>query len=143
MATGKDSITTESPLGSPLRLAMVWIARLIVAFVFLAAAWLKLTGDLAELGRMMPWAGEYPDWFVRTIGMVDLTGGIGLLLPAATGRSKIDVLAIRCCIALQILAGTFHLARAEFANVPLNILLLLLLAGIHGWRTNGKAGSLD
>ncbi len=33
---------------------------------------------------MMAWTGEYPEAFVRIIGLIDLAGGLGMLLPSLT-----------------------------------------------------------
>ena len=76
---------------------------------------------------MMPWTGEHSEAFVRVIGLVDLAGGIGILLPALTRiMPSLTVLAALGCSVLQVFAIVFHISRGEVAVTPLNFVLLLL-----------------
>lgn len=88
---------------------------------------------------MMPWAGEYPEAFVRGIGVIDFIGGLALLLPPLLKITpKPAMLAIYASIALQVCAAIFHLSRGEGAVVPLNIILLACLLFVL-WMRKGKA----
>lgn len=74
---------------------------------------------------MMPWTGELSPTFVRMIGLIDLAGGLGLILPSLTRiLPGLTVIAALGCIVLQVLAAGFHGFRGEFAVLPLNALLL-------------------
>lgn len=87
----------------------------------------------------MPWTGELSSGFVRVIGLIDLAGGLGLILPSLTRiLPRLTVIAALCCIVLQILASGFHSYRGEFAVLPLNALLLGLVAFIF-WGRSAKA----
>jgi len=63
---------------------MLWIAQILVSVTFIFSGYLKFTTPIPELAKMIPWAGQLPMAFVRFIGLVDFTGGIGILLPALT-----------------------------------------------------------
>lgn len=107
--------------------ASVWLAQIAVALVFAASGLTKLFMPIAELTAMMTWPGEYPLPFVRGIGVVDLLGAAGVLLPSLTRiRPRLAVLAAACCVLLQMLAIGFHASRGEFSVLPLNLVLLPL-----------------
>lgn len=103
----------------------LWLAQIIVALVFAASGLTKVFIPIAELTRMMTWPGDYPLAFVRTLGLVDLAGAVGMLLPSLTRvYPQLAVLAAGCCTLLQILAIGFHASRGEFSVLPLNLALL-------------------
>jgi hypothetical protein len=59
------------------------------------------------------------------MGLVDLIGGIGLVLPALTRiRPGLTVLAAAGCAVLQMCAIAFHWSRGEAANTPFNFFML-------------------
>jgi len=102
--------------------AGLWVAQFLIAAVFLMAGFTKLTTPIPELAKMMPWAGEYPAWFVHgialvDIALVDIAGGIGIVVPALTRiLPGLTVQAAIGCTVLQVLAMCFHLSRGEAAS---------------------------
>ena len=105
----------------------LWIvqALLAVAFVFNGCA--KLAIPLQALSQKMPWTGEHPT-LVRVTALVDITGGLGLLLPALTRFTPgLSVLAALGCSVLQVCAIIFHVLRGEAILTPLNFVVLALL----------------
>ncbi|MGV7209663.1 DoxX family protein [Oxalobacteraceae bacterium A2-2] len=107
--------------------AGLWFAQFAVATVFAASGLCKLLMPIADLSAMMTWPGDYPLPFVRAIGVVDLLGAAGMLLPSLTRiRPRLTVLAAACCVLLQALAIGFHASRGEFSVLPLNLVLLPL-----------------
>lgn len=120
-----SSLAPPAP-GNSLR-ASLWLAQILVALVFVASGLAKLFMPMPELAAMMRWPGEYPAAFVRCIGVVDLAGGIGILLPSALRiRPRLTVLAAFGCVVLQGLAIGFHASRGEWKVLPLNAVLLPL-----------------
>jgi len=107
--------------------AGLWLAQIAVALVFAASGLTKLFMPIADLTAMMTWPGDYPLSLVRAIGLVDLLGGAGVLLPSLTRiRPRLAVLAAGGCVLLQMLAIGFHASRGEFSVLPLNLVLLPL-----------------
>lgn len=107
--------------------AGLWLAQFTVAIVFAASGLFKLFMPIADLAAMMTWPGEYPSSFVRVLGLVDLLGAAGVLLPSLTRiRPQLTVLAAGGCVLLQVLAIGFHASRHEFSVLPLNLVLLPL-----------------
>lgn len=120
--------STTLPANPPRRAlgAGLWVAQVVIAFFFLFGAYMKLAAPAEEVGKMMVWATQYPTLKTFT-GIVDLLGGLGILLPALTRiQPNLTVLAAKCIIALQILAFGFHAMRGEWPATPLNVILLAL-----------------
>lgn len=133
------SITEDRPSsGAGIRIAL-WLAQLLIGVPFIAFGLMKLTMPIAELAVGMPWAGELPPLAVRAIALVDIAGGLGLILPALTRiKPQLTVLAALGCIALQACAIVFHLSRGEAAAVPLNF-AFLGLATFVAWGRSTRA----
>lgn len=69
-------------------------------------------------------------------GIVDLLGGLGVLLPALTRiQPRLTVWAALGTIVLQVLAATLHLSRGEVMVVPMNLTLIALAAFVAWGRS--------
>lgn len=127
------------PNASPRANIAIWVAQVLGAAAFIMAGVMKLTTPIPELSAMMSWTGEYSTGFVRTMGLIDLAGGLGLLLPSLTRiMPRLTVIAAGCCVLLQILAILFHASRGEFAVLPTNA-IYIALALIVLWGRGRKA----
>jgi drug/metabolite transporter (DMT)-like permease len=98
-----------------------------VALLLIGTGVFKLITPIATLAAMWPWAGEHPG-LLRFAGVVDLLGGLGLVLPGLTGiQPGLMRLAALGCALLMVCAIAFHIARGEAANTPFNFVLLVLV----------------
>lgn len=121
-------LTQSKNAKSRLNIAL-WAAQAVVASLFVTSGFLKLLTPIHELAAMMPWTGQAPLIFVRFIAVVDLAGGIGIILPALTRiLPSLTVLAALGCTTVQVLAIAFHGSRGEFSVLPINGILLPLSA---------------
>jgi len=117
----------------------IWVAQVLGAGLFIMSGVMKTMTPIPELSAMMPWAGEYSATFVRFIGVIDIAGGVGLLLPSLTRiMPRLTVIAAAACVLLQILAIGFHATRGEFEVLPLNV-VYIALALIVLWGRGRKA----
>lgn len=117
----------------------LWVAQAFITATFTWAACVKLGYEIPRLAAMWPWTGELPEPIVRALGLIDLAGGLGVLLPALTRiKPGLTVLAAWCCVALQVCAMLFHLSRGEAAAVPVNIVFLAVCVFI-AWGRRTKA----
>jgi len=124
--TTTSTASSGSPASTPLRIGL-WTAQTIVFVLFTLFGGMKLLMPVDKLAEMWIWPGQVPSWFLHLTGMLDLAGGIGILLPAVTRiQPSLTVLAALGCTLLQIAAIIFHLSRGEAAVVPLNAVLLAL-----------------
>ena len=132
------SIRRAEPPHPGLKVAL-WAAQALVSLQFIAIGVMKLTTPIPKLAATMPWTAETPELFVRAIALVDLAGGIGILLPALLRiRPGLTVAAALGCVMLQVAALIFHLVRGEAAMTPLNLVLLALSAFVL-WGRGRKA----
>lgn len=84
---------------------------------------------LSSVKKQFPWANHVPAALVRFIGVSELLGGIGLIMPAVTHLLPWLTEAAAIGLALvMICAAIFHASRREFSMIGFNILLLLLAA---------------
>ena len=112
---------------------------MIGAALFIMSGTMKLFTPIPDLAAMIPWAGEYSVGFVRFIGVVDIAGGVGLLLPSLTRiMPRLTVIAAAACVLLQVLAIGFHATRGEFEVLPLNV-VYIACALIVLWGRGRKA----
>jgi putative oxidoreductase len=100
----------------------LWIVQLVLAAMFGMAGVMKSTAPIPELAAQMGWPGVLPPALVRFIGVSELAGAIGLVLPAATRiKPQLTPLAAAGLVVVMLLAAVFHIVRGEFGALPFNI----------------------
>ena len=131
-------MTTKHVNGSKTWHISLWIAQILLAGMFLMAGFMKTFTPLAELSQMVPLVAEIPG-LVRFIGISELAGGLGVLLPAALRiRPQLTALAAAALALVMLLAMIFHIARGEVSVIGTNI-VLGALAAIVAWGRLRKA----
>jgi len=117
--------------------AVVWILQILLALAFLLAGVMKSTQPRQKLATNMGWVEDFSDNTVRTIGVLELLAGIGLLLPAVTGVATVLVpLAAVGLALLMLLAALTHRRRGEPQMIGINA-VLLLVAVVVAWARFG------
>ncbi len=105
---------------------LLWGAQILLACLYAFTGFMKATQPIDVLDQMMGWPGAMPG-LARFIGVAELAGAVGLILPVATGiMPRLTALAAAGLALIQLLAIPFHLWRGEFAVVPVNLVLLAL-----------------
>src|SRR2546423_1192778 len=66
---------------------VLWAVQAMLALVFLGAGIMKLTKPRAEIAQQkgMAYAGDVTDGQIKAIGLAEVLGAIGLILPWALG----------------------------------------------------------
>src|SRR5947209_6260152 len=106
---------------------VLWIVQGLVALAFLLAGFMKAFMPVETLKKNMAWVNAVPASFVRFIGVAELLGAIGLILPAATGIAPwLTIAAAAGLVVTQVSASIFHASRRETSNIGMNVVLLLL-----------------
>jgi putative oxidoreductase len=116
---------------SKMRVVIGWVLAVLLTLGFLAAATGKLTGAATQ--TFARWG--YPAWFATLIGVTELAGGIGLLIPRTT-RYAVAGLTV-------IMFGAIytHLANHEGLQVLRPVIFLALLWTV--WWLRGKPQNRD
>ncbi len=105
----------------------LWIAQCLLALVYVVVGAMK-TFQIARVRAQFPWANGRSDAFVRFVGISEILGGLGLILPMLTGILPwLTPLAAIGLSVIQVLAiAGEHLPRKEYAALPLNLAFLIL-----------------
>jgi hypothetical protein len=110
-----------------------WIVAAVLAVFYLYAGGIKVARSADRLRPMMGWIDAVPLGFVRLIGLLEVLGAIGLILPPLTGVAAVLALAAAAGLVLIQVGGlALHLSRGELDAIGLNV-LLLALAGVATW----------
>ena len=110
---------------------ILWILQILLALVYLNAGFLKTFKSIQEIAPSIFWAPSVPEPLVRFIGISELLGAIGLVLPGAIKIGpQLTTLAAGGLTLIMLLANIFHISRGEFFILPMTGLLFLLLAFI-------------
>jgi len=118
---------------------ILWIAQLLLAGMFLMAGFMKLTTPVDQLAAAMPFVAAVPEALVKFIGVSEVAGALGLLLPSLLRiKPQLTVLAARALILVMILALAFHVSRGEYAAIVTNIILASVALFIS-WGRSKKA----
>lgn len=114
---------------------LLWIGQSILALTFIWGAYAKLLQPIEETAKMLPWALENPG-LLKFTGIIDLLGGLGIILPAALRiQPKLTVFAAYGIIALMVLGSIFHVSRGEAPLIGMNIFIILIAIFIAWGRT--------
>jgi len=110
-----------------------WIVAGLLAVFYLYAGGQKIIRSKEQLAPMMGWVDTVPMWAVRLIGVIEVAGAVGLILPPLTGIAPVLAMVAAIGFAvLQVLAGALHLSRGEVKETGLNA-GLIVLAGVGAW----------
>ncbi|MFO6420244.1 DoxX family protein [Hylemonella sp. W303a] len=113
----------------------LWLTQGLLALFFIYAGVTKLATPAEELAKMMPWTAQLP-FLVPVTAIADLLGGLGILLPSLTRiRPRLTALAAIGLLVLQVLALGFHAVRGETMVLPMNAVLIVLIAFVLWGRT--------
>lgn len=116
----------------------LWIVTGILALMYLAAGIMKTFRPREALKPMLPWVEDYSGGTVKFIGIVEILGAIGLVLPWLTGVAPVlTPLAAAGLVIVQILAIIVHLRRGEPKVLGFNIVLLLAALFVAIFRFAG------
>jgi uncharacterized membrane protein len=110
-----------------------WIVAGLLAVMYLYSGGVKLVRSAKQLRPMMAWVDTMPLAAVRVIGLLEILGAVGLILPPLAGvLTWLTVAAAVGLVLVQIGGITLHLRRGEVRVLGLNV-VLLVLAAIEVW----------
>jgi hypothetical protein len=116
-------------------LALVLSVALAVIYLVVGAVKLLTPRDRLLRNAHMGWATELTDRSVKGIGLAELLGAIGLLVPWYLWVAPVlTPVAATLLAVLQALAIRVHVRRGERRVVPGNAVLLVLALVVAGLR---------
>jgi uncharacterized membrane protein YphA (DoxX/SURF4 family) len=116
----------------------LWVLAGLLAAVFLVAGALKLARTKPQLASAgQGWVEQFPPGTIKLIGVLEVAGAAGLILPAALNIAPI-LTPIAAVGLILVMAGAVvtHARRHEIPNVATNI-VLAVLAAVVAWGRFG------
>jgi uncharacterized membrane protein YphA (DoxX/SURF4 family) len=119
---------------------VLWIVQGLLALLYLFTGGMKLTQPIEELTAQLP----VPGWFVRFLGLAEVLGALGLVLPGLTRiRPGLTPLAAAGLVVIMIGATviTAMVMDPTLVLIPLVAGLLAAFVAYGRWRLAPLPGS--
>lgn len=111
----------------------LWIVTGLLALLFVMAGSMKALNSREAVLANMPWVEDVSAGQLKTIGILELLGGIGLVLPAATGiLAWLTPTAAFALAVTMVFAVALHVKRKESFVPSLVLGVVSLVVGV-GW----------
>ncbi len=121
--------------GKGLQLSL-WIAQVILAAWFAMAGVLHTAVPIAQLAPFAPWTADVSPALVRFIGVAELAGALGVVLPALTRiLPMLTPLAAAGLALIMVFAIPFHVSRGEPQVIPMLVVFAALGAFVAWGRS--------
>ena len=115
----------------------LWVVQVLLALVFGLSGTMKLALPYAELLKQGAWVEHVPEGLVKFIGVAELSGALGLILPAATRiKPFLTPLAAAGFVVIMVLASALHVSLGQ---PPIAQVILGGLAAFVVWGRFRKA----
>jgi uncharacterized membrane protein YphA (DoxX/SURF4 family) len=123
---------------------IAWILQILLALMFIMTGAMKLFLPLDQLADSLPWVADSAPAFVRFIGVAELLGGFGLVLPGLFRlKPFLTVLAAAGIILIMIFASIFHITRGETSAIGMNFIIAVLAAVVIWLRLKKTSPSTE
>ena len=117
----------------------LWIVQVLLAALFLTTGVTKLTQPRLKMAAgPMRWAADVTDRQFRTIGLLEVLGAIGLILPPALGIAPLLTPLAAVGLVLVMVGAVYAHVRydeRERLAVPIVVLALALFVALEGFGT--------
>jgi uncharacterized membrane protein YphA (DoxX/SURF4 family) len=115
----------------------LWIAQSLLAVFFLLAGAMHAFMPIEQAAKIAAWIASAPVALVRFIGVAELAGAIGVVLPGATRvKPWLTPLAAAGLVIIMLLAMPVHIARGEVSMLGRNIAASSIAAFVAWGRTS-------
>lgn len=107
----------------------LWVVQLLLALMFGMSGFLKASKTKAELAPRMTYVEDLSPAAIRTIGVLEVLGALGLVVPLLVGMGPGLTAWAAVGLALVMVAAiALHVRRKEPKVIPMNVVLLVLAA---------------
>ena len=108
----------------------LWIVQVLLALAFLRVGVSHaFRFDQIKTRPGMQWVTAIPRRLLTFIGICEILGAVGVILPVLTGILPwLTPWAAALLAIVMFLAAGFHLPRREYRNIVINVILLALAA---------------
>ena len=112
----------------------LWILQILLGLLFVFSGSMKFVMSVAEMTKDLP---SMPGWFLHFIGVMELLGGAGLILPSLLRiRPGLTPLAAAGLVIIMIGATVITLGATGIgpATIPLIVGILCVFVAYGRWR---------
>ncbi len=115
----------------------LWVLQVLLGAAFVAAGLLHAGQSRERLLERLPWVEDFSAPALKFIGTMEIAGGLGVVLPAATDIAPIlTPIAATGLVLLMLGAILTHVRRREPAGVAITS-VLFVLAAVVAWGRFG------
>jgi len=107
---------------------VLWVAQGLAALVFLLTGALKVGTPKEKLAQKMHWAATWPPGRIKLLGLAEMAGAIGLVLPAALHIAPGLTPIAAVCLAVLMLGAVQTHRRFHESVAPALVLVLVCMA---------------
>ncbi len=111
----------------------LWVLQGLLAFAYFGAGAMKAASSKEKLLKnpQMGWAADFTDGQIKLIGLAEIAGAIGLIVPWATHILPIlTPVAAACLIVIMAGAARAHMARKEPSVAPIVLAVLSAVVAV-------------
>ncbi len=109
----------------------LWIVQGLLALVMLGAGALKIVTPRVKLAEKMKWAASWKDGPVKLLGLAEVLGAVGLIVPGLTGILPVlTPVAALCLLVLMLGAVKTHIGLHEPFIPPAVLAALCLFVAV-------------
>ncbi|MEU0559727.1 DoxX family protein [Dactylosporangium sp. NPDC006015] len=103
---------------------VLWVLQGLLGAAFIGAGLMKATQPKEKLPAAMTWTQRRSAGTIKFIGVTELLGGLGLILPWATDIAPVlTPLAAVGLLVIMLLAVVDHVRAKEYSVIPVNLVL--------------------
>lgn len=111
----------------------LWVVQGLLAFAFTGAGAMKATQPIDALAAQMAWVPYFPEPMIRFIGVSELAGAAGLILPSALRIApRLTPVAAALLVVTMVSAAATHVVIGEPAAAAPSV-VLGTLAAVVAW----------
>ena len=113
----------------------LWIVQALLSIFFLLAGVAHALLPIAQAAKNAPWAADLPVPLVKFIGIAELAGSVGVVLPALLRTlPTLTPLAATGLFVMMALAIPFHISRGESHIIGMHTVVAILAAFVAWGR---------
>jgi len=113
----------------------LWIVAGVFAFGYIAGGIVKLTMPYEKYAAKLGWPEDFTPGNVRFMGVVEVLGGVGLVLPGLVGVAPVLVPIAASCMALYMAGAiTERIRRGEYKELLGDLVFLAAMIFIAWGR---------
>lgn len=117
---------------------LLWILAFALAAVFAASGVLKLVTARDQQIERTPYVEDFPQSVIRWIGVLEILGAFGLLLPALAGVATVLVPLAGTGLAItMVFAALVHTRRGDGVPATLPSIALAIVSVFLAWSRFG------